>query len=79
MPGSDIPVIRQPFAPGDALPFWAGTACVDAHELYDLGVDPHEQENLVGTAREREMIDLLRHALESIEAPAEQFERLGIA
>ena len=24
MPGSPIPVIRQPFAPGDRLPFWVG-------------------------------------------------------
>ena len=23
MPGSDVPVIRQPFQPGDLLPFWA--------------------------------------------------------
>ena len=24
MPGTDVPVIRQPFEPGDPLPFWAG-------------------------------------------------------
>ena len=24
MPGSDVPVIRQPFEPGDRLPFWVG-------------------------------------------------------
>lgn len=79
MPGSEIPVIRQPFEPGDALPFWAGRSCVDAHQLYDVSVDPGEEENLVGTGRERELVDLLRHALESVDAPAEQFERLGIA
>ena len=26
MPGSDVPVIRQPFEPGDLLPFWVGRA-----------------------------------------------------
>ena len=79
MPGSDVPVIRQPFAPGDRLPFWVGTACVGAHQLFDLDVDPCEDENLAGTRAERDMIDLLRAALESVHAPGEQFERLGIA
>ena len=51
MPGSDVPVIRQPFEPGDALPFWAGTTCVDQHHCYDVGNDPDEDEDLVGTAR----------------------------
>ena len=34
MPGSDVPVIRQPFEPGDRLPFWVGRNTVDAHFLY---------------------------------------------
>ena len=79
MPGSDIPVIRQPFAHGDALPFWAGSGRAGQHHLYDLGVDPEEQHNLVGTAHEREAIELLRHALVALRAPDEQLVRLGIA
>jgi hypothetical protein len=79
MPGSEIPVIRQPFAPGDRLPFWAGQDCVDSHHLFDLDVDPFEDENLVGTKQEREMVELLRTALTGVEAPAEQLERLGVA
>jgi hypothetical protein len=78
MPGSTIPVIRQPFAPGDRLPFWVGRAAVDRHELYDVGIDPDEQENRVGTRDEAEMIELVRVALAAVDAPAEQLVRLGL-
>ena len=79
MPGSDVPVIRQPFEPGDRLPFWVGHNTVDAHFLYDLDNDPDEDENLVGQSVEREMVELLRHSLVSVDAPGEQLERLGVA
>ena len=79
MPGSDVPVIRQPFEPGDRLPFWAGRNAVDAHFLFDVAEDPEEGENLCGTAVEADMVDLLRAALDAVQAPGEQFERLGIA
>ena len=79
MPGSDIPVIVQPFEPGDRLPFWVGRNAVDAHFLFDLSDDPDENENLTGTAAEADMVELLRAALQAVAAPDEQFERLGIA
>jgi hypothetical protein len=79
MPGSDVPVIRQPFEPGDRLPFWVGRNTVDAHFLYDLDDDPGEDRNLVGSAVESDLVELLRHALVSVDAPGEQLERLGIA
>ena len=79
MPGSDVPVIRQPFEPGDRLPFWVGHGAVDAHFLFDLDRDPAEDENLTGSAAETEMVELLRVALKEVGAPHEQFERLGIA
>ncbi len=78
MPGSAIPVIRQPFAAGDRLPFWVGRAAVDRHELYDVSLDPDEQENRVGTQDEADMIELLRAALANVEAPEEQLVRLGL-
>jgi arylsulfatase A-like enzyme len=78
MPGSDVPVIRQPFEPGDRLPLWVGRGCVDAHFLFDLDNDPDEAENLTGTRRERDMTELLREALKTVEAPEEQLQRLGI-
>ena len=74
-----VPVIRQPFAAGDRLPFRVGRAAVDRHELYDVSVDPDEQANLVGTHHEAELIELLRVALASVDAPDEQLVRLGIA
>ncbi len=79
MPGSEVPVIRQPFAEGDRLPFWVGGNAVDAHFLFDLDVDPGEEENLVGTRAEADMVELLRVSLVALEAPREQLERLGIA
>lgn len=80
MPGSDIPVIRQPFTNGDVLPFWAsGGRNVGRHHLYDLDVDPDETENRRGGAQEADMADLLRTALIDVEAPGEQLERLGLA
>ncbi|MCP5180752.1 MAG: sulfatase [Pseudomonadales bacterium] len=78
MPGSDVPVIRQPFAPGDPLPFWALGQRPDQHFLFDLHNDPDETENRIGHAEERRLRDLLHAALSDIEAPAEQFTRLGL-
>jgi arylsulfatase A-like enzyme len=77
MPGSSVPVIRQPFAPGDAIPFWALGAPVDDHHLYALD-DAAEVDNQSGSSAERDAIDLLRHALDEIDAPQEQYERLGL-
>lgn len=79
MPGSDVPVIRQRFESGDRLPYWAGGAnAVGQHHLYDLDVDPDETENRAGEAAETDLVDLLRTALTDVEAPAEQFLRLGL-
>ena len=78
MPGTDIPVIRQPFQEGDLLPFWCMQAKVDEHQLYVIPDDPEERDNRVGTPLEKDMIELLRVALKAVEAPDEQFVRLGI-
>jgi arylsulfatase A-like enzyme len=77
MPGSRIPVIRQPFAAGDLLPFWA-YAHFDGHHLFDLDEDADETNDLAGTASEAEAIDRLRAALEEVDAPDDQFVRLGL-
>ena len=80
MPGSDVPVIRQPFTADDPLPYWAGSRRDLGTDLaFDLDVDPGETEDLVGTAAERELEELLRHALSSVDAPSDQYERLGLA
>jgi hypothetical protein len=78
MPGSSIPVIRQPFQPGDALPFWVNRTIGGQHHLYDIDLDPDERENRVGEGVEREMQELLRAALAEVEAPTEHLERLGL-
>ncbi len=79
MPGSEVPVIRQPFAEGDMLPYWSANVPTDEHWLFDLAEDPNEERNLRGSPREKDAIELLRTALQAIDAPAEQLERLGIA
>jgi arylsulfatase A-like enzyme len=81
MPDADVPVIRQPFEPGDMLPFWArGEGVLGQHHLYDIGIDPDEGENRAGddAIDESDMIELLRTALTEVEAPSEQLVRLGL-
>jgi arylsulfatase A-like enzyme len=78
MPGSTVPVIRQPYQPGDMLPYWAPERLHGSH-LYRLDLDPDETENRAGTPEETGAVDLLRAALESVEAPTEQLARLGLS
>ncbi len=77
MPGTNVPVIRQPFRDGDFLPFWAYGAFRGA-QLFDLANDPGEEENLAGTTHERRAEDLLRSALAEVQAPDDQLARLGL-
>lgn len=77
MPGSKVPVIRQPFQQGDMLPFWA-LGPFSGNHLYDLYNDPLEIENRAGERREHEAADRLRAALVEIEAPDDQLARLGL-
>lgn len=77
MPGSDVPVIRQPFAPGDALPFWA-CARFTGHHCYAVDDDPGEEWDLVGSPVEADLASLLREALMAVDAPGDQLDRLGL-
>ena len=79
MPGSEVPVIRQPYQPGDTMPLWVTvSACNDRHFLFDLDVDPDEQENRSRESLADEMVDLLHTALNEVQAPDEQYARLGL-
>ncbi|MBW2292191.1 MAG: sulfatase [Deltaproteobacteria bacterium] len=78
MPGSDVPVIRQPFAPGDPLPMWGHEPLIGEHHLYRYLDDPEENENRANGGEARRMIEMLREALTAVEAPTDQFERLGL-
>ena len=77
MPGSTIPVIRQPFREGDLLPFWAMGKDFE-HLLFDRHEDTTEQTNRVDGKVERDSTELLRVALRSIDAPQDQLVRLGL-
>lgn len=84
MPGSEVPVIRQPFEYGDMLPFWTYGGLVDQNLLYDRQKDPDQSQNLAGQVGEQKsdlenhLIATLHLALESIEAPDDLLMRLGL-
>jgi arylsulfatase A-like enzyme len=80
MPGSDVPVIRQPFTADDlnsGAVYLAGRTAGAVSELYDAS-DTEESEDLADSSRSDHYVDLLRHALTEVEAPTEQFVRLGL-
>jgi arylsulfatase A-like enzyme len=76
MPGSKVPVIRQPFTAADFLPFWAYTEFAGTL-AFDLAEDPAEDHNRAGDKVGRELADLLHDALREVDAPSDQFARLG--
>ena len=79
MPGSTVPVIRQPFPEGDLLPFWAWGGFT-GHHLYDLDGGPRRgaRPGRRGHQAEAEAADHLREALKAVDAPDDQFVRLGL-
>jgi arylsulfatase A-like enzyme len=78
MPGTTVPVIRQPFVPGDAIPFW-GMGKFRGNHVYAVDEDPTEDANLAGTAAEKSLADLMADALREVSAPDDQLARLGLA
>ena len=78
MPGSRVPVIRQRFVDGDLLPFWAYAREYETL-LFDRYEDPHETDNRIDSALTADAEELLRVALQDVQAPSEQFERLGLS
>ena len=48
MPGSTVPVIRQPWDVGDGLPFWAWSS-FDGNHLWDRVEDPSEDHDLAAS------------------------------
>jgi arylsulfatase A-like enzyme len=79
MPGTDVPVIRQPFGPGDPLPFWAGHEPPSGSHLFDTDADPAEVEDRAGTSDEAEMVDAMAITLKEIGAPRDLLERVGLS
>jgi len=77
MPGAKVPVIRQMWDASDHVPYWA-YAKFSGHHLYDVANDPGENENLAGTSRESSAAEALRAAMMEVQAPQEQFQRLGL-
>jgi arylsulfatase A-like enzyme len=78
MPGTDVPVICQPFEKGDRLPFWAGSAPPSDSHLFDTETDPDERDDRLGDPLEGEMVDALATELRAISAPADLLRRIGV-
>jgi arylsulfatase A-like enzyme len=78
MPGSEVPVIRQPYEANDLLPYW-GLGGFSGNCVFNLKNDPQEEQNLVGDPIEQQLADRLRQALKATGAPDDQFVRLGLA
>jgi hypothetical protein len=78
MPGSTVPVIRQPFHEGDLLPFWAYSDFAAGTLAFDLGEDPAEDVNRANDSVGKELAEMLHAALTEVEAPDDQFVRLGL-
>jgi arylsulfatase A-like enzyme len=78
-PGTDVPVIRQPFDQGDDLPYW-GRGRFHGDLLYDrLEADATSTvRNVAGGPDDKGMQELLVEAMRAIDAPAEQLTRLGL-
>ena len=77
MPGSTVPVIRQPFATGDPVPFWAQDSKYLGDQLFDRINDPLESRNRLDVASAP--LEAMREALRALEAPSDQLERLGLS
>jgi hypothetical protein len=84
MPGSSVPVIRQPFMQGDFLPFWAYGGLKNENLLFDCTVDPGELNNLAAahgselSEIEQRLVRKLEEALLEINVPDDVLERLGL-
>ena len=76
MPGTEVPVLRQPFKANELLPFWAYTEFV-GNLCFDLAGDPTERRDLADEELGRRMAALLHDALHDVEAPDDQLTRLG--
>ncbi len=77
MPGSRIPVIRQPLDQSDSLPFWAAGR-FSGNYLFKVDEDPTEENNIARTRAEKTIEEKLRAALLEVEAPPDQLVRLGL-
>jgi arylsulfatase A-like enzyme len=78
MPGSDVPVIRQPFGIGDPVPYWAQTSGDDPDLVFDVVDDPAETHDITDVHVGRRLAAELRDELAAIGAPDDQLARLGL-
>ena len=78
MPGSEVPVLRQIWQAGDAVPYWAASRFV-GHQLFDLGRGSRTKTPTwpAGRAKPRRQ-PVSPPRLRAIQAPEVQFQRLGL-
>jgi arylsulfatase A-like enzyme len=78
-PGSNVPVLRQPFDPSDSIPYW-GRGSFHGDLLYDRfeAEARGSVRNIAGGRADGDMQELLVTALRAVDAPDEQLVRLGL-
>jgi arylsulfatase A-like enzyme len=79
VPGTEVPVIRQPLTAGDHLPIWARHPPDPRPRLYDVSVDPAEEEDRAADPLAAGLRDALAGELRRIGAPGDVLARLGVA
>lgn len=57
--------------------FWQRMIDTSAY-MFDIDKDPAQEHNLAGSEQEDTYKDLLKHAMKKVDAPQEQFERMGL-
>ena len=57
--------------------FWQRMIDTSAY-MFDIDTDPAQEHNLAGSEQEDTYKDLLKHAMKKVDAPQEQFERMGL-
>ena len=82
--GSSVNVTDGEFLPYTESPVWCwSTYATGRHDdpmLFDVSADPEQEDDLAGEGREEEdrMRSLLVDALDFLDAPASQYERLAL-
>jgi arylsulfatase A-like enzyme len=71
LPYTDLPVLRSRWS----MKRWNN---VKDTMLFNIEEDPGQQRNLAGTDVEQKCIELLRETMQKMDAPVEQFARLGL-
>ncbi len=74
-----MPVCRMPVEPDDMRRLHCEPELVTGEDfLFDISADPNERQNLAGTELQTHYENLMRSAMQELQVPPEQYERMGL-